>query len=243
MQSHFKTLNLLLGFTILFSGSTLYGQWPSFTFSDLDGAGFTKNTQPYFSMISSQISTHPFVSKSPDQRFRSGVNITGALSYSDLNKIGIKQGLLPTAEGIIVASSNLAFHGMVSGLIQSSGFVYMHGWGFRLFLTDNPGNDWSVSTKFSKIYSPDYYRLTSIDGVCEKEWTVSNIHFYTGFGSNYYKSRIFFEGDNIPTLVQDSFPYLVLGVIYKYHSFSVIPNIQNSKNGLLFNIEILKGFH
>lgn len=230
-------------FALTFLCSTAYSQWPSFTLKSTGYSDFKEQTSPYFAMISSQVSTHPVVLRSIDSRFRAGVNISGHSPYSDLNEIGLRPGILPTLSGAVIVTSNLAFHGMVSGLPHATGLTSVQGWGLRLFLTDDPKNDWSISTKFSRLDNPNKYRLSTIDFVVEKEWQLSSLHLRAGLGSNTYKSRIFIDGDDIPSSVRGSAVYVTFGMIFNYQRFLLYPEFYVSQTGIQLGLGLQKGFH
>ncbi len=223
--------------------STAFAQWPSFTLRNYHYSDFKQQTSPYFSMLSSQISVHPFVLRSADSRFNAGMNLSGFNPYSDIGKVGLRPGLLPSLEGTIIVTSNLAFHGTISGLTHATGLVWIQGWGFRLFLTDDPGKDWSISAKFSRLDNVGNYRLSSIDMILEKEWQLSSFHFRTGLGSNSFKSKIFIDGDEIPSFIRGSDTYATFGVIFQYNKFLLCPELYLSQEGVQLSLGLHRVFH
>lgn len=232
--------------TFLF-GSGLHAQWPSFDVSNAVGSDFTDKTTPYFSMISSEIGSHPFVLRTADYRFRAGGSYHYYLPYPKYEYAQQQRGGLPFAEGIIIVTSNLALHGMVSGVAQSTGseqsFVHIQGWGFRLFLTDTPGNDWSLSTRFSTLNNPKNYRLTTMDAMLDKEWQISTFHLRTGLGSNTYKAAIFIDTEPAPSTVRGFTPYVSLGAVFWFQSIVFTPDMRLSNNGVQLTLSLQKGFH
>jgi len=228
-------------------GSGLHAQWPSFDVSSAVGSNFTDKTTPYFSMISSEIGSHPFVLRSADYRFRAGVSYHYYLPYPKFEYAQQQQGGLPFVEGTIIVTSNLALHGVVSTAAQSTGseqsFIHIQGWGFRLFLTDTPGNDWSLSTRFSTLNSPKNYRLTTLDTRIDKEWQISTFHLRTGLGSNTYKATITMDEENVPSMVRGYTPYFSVGAILRFQSIVFAPDIRISGDGVQLTLSLQKGFH
>jgi len=214
------------------------GQWLSFDLSAANKNIFLKQVEPIVrsSVLSFGHPTRMNLSESK----RVGLAVSFPLGWD------IPHESLQTnphlfslfVEGQLLASDNLVLKGRMNLISPKNESMNMAGYGLEYYK-----DTWSASIGIGWLEGTADMKIKMIDFNLLSEKTIFEVPFDIGVGINNYKVRFNNINDKkIPTRLENSLVYIMVGTRYHFQMFDINIQTQFTSTFLQFNFQMLKSF-
>ena len=221
----------------------LFGQFPSYDISEVDGSKFVLSVKPLIRSTSFSLGHHQLVKNDSNQRFYLsivvpfGYDLTGR-SFIDKSILG-----LPLLHSSLLISNNLRLNGKIGGFTSHNDVINYYSYGFTLGLVKDNPSLWIADLSIGKMDGPKYINCRTFDFSIIKSNLFNLFPFYIGVGNNQFNSRIFnINNEEIPNNISGSVNYIMLGKIFSFFKWNVSPQIRLNIDFSQFSISFQKKF-
>ena len=221
----------------------LFGQFPSYDISEVDGSKFVLSVKPLIRSTSFSLGHHQLLKNDLNQRFY--LSIVFPFGYDLTSMSFIEKSILglPLLHSSLLISNNLRLNGKIGGFTSHNDVINYYSYGFTLGLVKDNPSLWIADLSVGKMDGPKYINCRTFDFSIIKSNLFNLFPFYIGLGNNQFNSRIFnINNEEIPNNISGSVNYIMLGKIFSFFKWNVSPQIRLNIDFSQFSISFQKKF-